>query len=147
MNILFREMKYDDRHEVLAMMRLFYDSSAVSTNGSEEIFSNDFDNCVNDCPYLDGYIFLWNNVVCGYAMVARSFSTEFGKPCLWIEDLYLKENSRGLGIGNLFLDYLENRYASSHAIFRLEVEKENDSAIHLYRKKGYRALPYMEMKK
>lgn len=147
MNILFRKMKYDDRNEVLAMMRLFYCSSAVYTNGSEEVFANDFDNCVNDCPYLEGYVFLLDRVVCGYSMVAKSFSTEFGKPCIWIEDLYLKENSRGLGIGNCFLDYLENRYSNAKVIFRLEVESENNSAIHLYQKKGYHVLPYIEMKK
>ncbi len=145
MNILFRKMKYDDKEEVLSMMRIFYNSPAVYTNGSEEVFKNDFENCVNDCPFLEGYIFESDGAVCGYSMVAKSFSTEFGKPCIWLEDLYLKEDFRTLGIGNLFFEYLEKQY--SDVIYRLEVEEENESAIHLYRKKGYGTLPYVEMKK
>ena len=86
-----------------------------------------------------------DETVCGYSMIAKSFSTEFGKPCIWVEDLYLKENGRGLGIGSRFFDYLEKQYTD--VVYRLEVEEENDSAIHLYRKKGYGVLPYMEMKK
>lgn len=30
---------------------------------------------------------------------------------------------------------------------RLEVERENRGAVHLYRKSGFEILPYMEMKK
>ncbi|MCD8331082.1 MAG: GNAT family N-acetyltransferase [Oscillospiraceae bacterium] len=127
------------------MMRRFYRSPAVYTNGSEEVFASDFDHCVGDCPFLEGYIFERDKAVCGYSMLAKSFSTEFGKPCIWVEDLYLKEDSRALGIGARFFDYLEAQY--SNVAFRLEVEKGNDPAIHLYRKKGYRELPYLEMKK
>ncbi len=147
MDIIFRKMEYGDRDEVLSMMRVFYRSAAVYTNGSEEIFANDFDNCVSDCPYLEGYIFLSGGEVCGYSMIAKSFSTEFGKPCIWVEDLYLKEAERGLGIGSRFFDYLEEQYADQDVIFRLEVEKENEPAVHLYRKKGYGELPYLEMMK
>ncbi|MCD7784574.1 MAG: GNAT family N-acetyltransferase [Oscillospiraceae bacterium] len=147
MNIIFRKMEYGDRDEVLSMMRVFYRSAAVYTNGSEEIFANDFDNCVGDCPYLEGYIFLSDGEVLGYSMIAKSFSTEFGKPCIWVEDLYLKESERGLGIGSRFFDYLEEQYADRDVIFRLEVEKENEAAVHLYRKMGYGELPYLEMKK
>ena len=147
MNILFRKMEYGDRDEVLSMMRVFYRSAAVYTDGSEEIFASDFDNCVGDCPFLEGHIFLSDGEVCGYSMIAKSFSTEFGKPCIWVEDLYLKESHRGLGIGSRFFDYLEEQYADRDVIFRLEVERENEAAVHLYRKAGYGELPYLEMKK
>ena len=43
--------------QILAMMKEFYVSDAVFTNGSDEIFENDFQNCVNDNPYLEGYVF------------------------------------------------------------------------------------------
>ena len=45
--------------------------------------------------------------ILGYAMIAKSFSTEFGKPCMWIEDLYIREAYRGTGLGSKFLDYIE----------------------------------------
>lgn len=142
-SILPMEQKHTD--EVIKMMRAFYASPAVFTNGSEEIFQNDVENCVNDCPYLEGYIFTENGATLGYAMVAKSFSTEFGKPCIWLEDIYLKPEHCGKGIGSRFLSMIEQKYPD--AILRLEVEAENERAVHVYRKSGFEVLPYMEMKK
>jgi len=143
--LIIRSMTRDDMESVIEMMRVFYSSSAVLSNGSEEIFRNDVKNCVEDNPYLEGYIFVENNNILGYAMTAKSFSTEFGKPCLWIEDLYIKNEYRGKGIGTKFFDYIERKY--DNFLLRLEVEKENLNAVNLYKKCGYEILPYMEMKK
>lgn len=140
-----RLMKEKDRACVVEMMRQFYASAAVLSNGSEEIFQADVEYCVGESPYMEGYIFEQDDDIQGYAMVAKSFSTEFGKPCMWIEDLYIKKEYRGLGIGSQFLKYVEEKYPN--ALFRLEVEAENERAVHVYKKCGYEILPYMEMKK
>ena len=100
---------------------------------------------MNDSPYLEGYIFERDEVVLGYAMVAKSFSTEFGKPCMWIEDLYFKPEYRGQGLGQAFFRYIDETYPN--VVLRLEVEEENERAIHVYEKNGFAVLPYMEMKK
>lgn len=142
---LIRLMENKDKDEVLEMMRVFYNSPAVYTNGSDEIFINDIENCINDCPYLEGYIFENDGEIQGYGMVAKSFSTEFGKPCMWIEDVYIKEKFRGLGIGSKFLRFVSDKYPES--ILRLEVEEENERAVRVYKKNGFDVLPYMEMKK
>ena len=134
-----------DKAIVMEMMRVFYASPAVLSNGSDEIFENDIENCVNESPYLEGFVFENDGEVQGYGMIAKSFSTEFGKSCIWIEDLYLKPEYRGLGIGSKFFEYLEKLYTDH--IFRLEVEEENERAIHVYEKNGFKNLPYMEMKK
>lgn len=145
MNTTIRMMNIKDKPEVLEMMRVFYRSPAVLSNGSEEIFSNDIENCINDSPYLEGYIFENASEIQGYAMIAKSFSTEFGKPCIWIEDLYIKENFRAQGLGSSFFDFITKKYTD--CIFRLEVEEENERAINVYKKNGFRVLPYMEMKR
>ena len=165
MDITIRCITVADKSSVIDMMRVFYASSAVLSNGSEEIFENDVENCVNDSPYLEGYIFEAtvdeleigcletsgnkelpsDKRILGYGMVAKSFSTEFGKPCMWIEDLYLKEEYRGLGIGSRFLNFVAEKYPD--AILRLEVEEDNERAIKTYKKCGFEELPYMEMKR
>ena len=134
MNSTIRKMIETDKKCVMEMMRVFYTSPAVLSNGSEEIFASDIENCVNDCPFLEGYIFEEHGKVQGYAMVAKSFSTEFGKPCIWIEDLYMKREYRGLGLGSQFFAFIEKKYPNS--ILRLEVEEENERAIHVYQKCG-----------
>ena len=145
MSGMIRRMTKQDKSCVIEMMRVFYASEAVWTNGSEEIFEADVEHCIGESPYIEGYIFEDGNVTQGYAMIARSFSTEFGKPCIWIEDLYIKEEYRGQGIGTQFFHYIEAAYPD--AVFRLGVEAENERAVNLYQKCGYEILPYMEMKK
>ena len=142
---MIRLMNREDKAIVLDMMRVFYASEAVLSNGSEEIFLSDIDACVNDSPYLEGYILEENGEIQGYAMIAKSFSTEFGKPCIWIEDLYLKEPYRGMGIGSGFLNFIVDKYPG--CLFRLEAERENERAIHVYEKCGFEVLPYLELKK
>lgn len=137
-------MQTSHAEEVLEMMRVFYRSPAVFTDGSDEIFQADIENCVNDNPYLEGYVFEEDGSVLGYAMVAKSFSTEFGKPCMWLEDIYLKPEHCGKGIGSEFMRFIREKYP--HAVLRLEVEEENERAVHVYQKSGFTVLPYMEMK-
>lgn len=145
MDIIIREMKEDDRAPVVEMMRVFYASPAVSTNGSEAIFTADFDACVGASPFLEGYVFEKDGDILGYGMLAHSFSTEFGRPCVWVEDIYVKEAARGQGIATRFFAFIEEKY--KQALFRLEVEPDNARAIAAYRKNGYTPLPYLEMKK
>lgn len=145
MSTTIRNLTADDQKEVMEMMRVFYASDAVFSNGSDEIFANDITYCLNNSPYLEGYIFEDGQNIQGYAMVAKSFSTEFGKPCMWIEDLYIKDDFRGFGIGKQFMEFIKAKYTD--AILRLEVEEDNERAVALYKKSGFTVLPYMEMKR
>ena len=139
-----RKMEASDRDAVLTLMREFYASDAVFTSGSDQIFKTDIDTCLRGSPYLEGYVFDDGEIL-GYAMVAKSFSTEFGAPCMWIEDIYLKESARNRGFGSKFIEYITKKY--ENCIFRLEVEEENAQAVHVYQKHGFTVLPYTEMKR
>lgn len=138
-------MEFEDKVEVISMMKTFYSSEAVFTNGSDEIFETDFNTCIDNSPYLEGYVFTSDELILGYAMLAKSFSTEFGKPCVWFEDLYLKPEFRGQRIIPQFIRYVEKVHKDS--VFRLEVEKENAHACYVYKKQGFSELPYCEMVK
>lgn len=137
-------MEASDKDAVTDMMRSFYTSEAVYTNGSEEIFSNDVDACVSDCPFASGYVFTREDgSICGYSMLAHSYSTEYGKPAIWIEDLFIEEDARGEGLGSRLFDLVREKYPDH--VHRLEVEDTNLHAIRLYKKSGFTTLPYAEM--
>lgn len=139
-----RPMDKSDKDAVIDMMRSFYTSEAVYTNGSEEIFSNDVDVCVSDCPFASGYVFTREDgSICGYSMLAHSYSTEYGKPAIWIEDLFIEEDARGEGLGRMLFDFIREKYPDH--VHRLEVEDTNLHAIRLYKKSGFTTLPYAEM--
>ena len=136
-------MHINDRSEVLQMMHAFYSSPAVFTNGSDKIFATDFELCISNNPLLEGYIIELDCTICGYTMVAQSFSTEFGKVCYWLEDLYLKPDFRGKKIIPQFIEYIKSQ--KENAILKLEVEQENSHALHVYKKQGFQECPYCEM--
>lgn len=145
MQINIEKMRAEHKKEVIDMMAIFYESEAVHTNGSAKIFEADFENCIGNSPYIDGFVFTQAEKVLGYAMIAHSFSTEYGKECIWFEDLYLKPEFRGFGIIPNFFNFIETEYKNT--IFRLEVEKENEHAVHVYKKHKFSDLPYHEMVK
>lgn len=126
------------------MMQEFYSSPAVSTNGSEEIFNADIDACLSESPYIEGYVFDLDGILQGYAMLAKSFSTEYGKNCIWIEDIYILREYRGQGLGGRFIEFVKEKYTNT--LLRLEVEEENEIAVHTYKKAGFDFFPYLEMK-
>ena len=140
-------LKMTAAHEaaVLEMMRDFYASPAVLSNGSEEIFRRDIAACVSGSPFVEGYVFAEGEDLMGYAMVATTFNCEYGLPCKWIEDLYILPDYRGQGIGGAFLDFVAAKHPDH--LLRLEVEEENEGAVALYRRHGFEVFPYMEMKR
>lgn len=140
-----RHMEDRDRTQVLEMMRVFYTSEAVMTNGSEEIFNNDISECVSDSPFAEGFVFTDTDDkhLLGYAMLAHSFSTEYGIHCVWIEDIYLREEARGKGLASEFFDHVRSAYPE--ALHRLEAEHENLHAVEVYKSQGFEEMPYTEL--
>ena len=145
MNLRIRHLKKTDQKAVIDLMREFYSSEAVSTNGSDEIFLRDINECTAGSPYVEGYVFEINGEIVGYAMLAKSFCTEFGKRAVWIEDIFIKKEYRSQKIGSQFIEHVIKKYDGY--IIRLEVEKDNQNAIALYEKHGFTYLPYSEMKR
>lgn len=143
--VVINKMEEKDTQDILEMMRDFYDSPAIIHDVPEEVLKRDVEACVGDNPYIEGFVFRAHGRIAGYAMLAKSFSTEFGGACIWIEDLYMKPEYRGGGIGTQFFQYLEENYKGKAVLLKLEVERGNSSAMEVYRKCGYKELPYMEM--
>jgi len=139
--VKIRRMEAGDRDEVLAMMRVFYDSPAVFHTSSDRVLENDFDACVGNSPFLDGYVFDDAGKAAGYAMVSTAYTTEYGGLCGWVEDLYLKPGYRGSGLARQFFESLQELYPDA-VRFKLEVEPENDKAVRAYEGCGWSKLPY-----
>ncbi len=143
MNITIRKMQRDDSKIVTDMMRKFYTSPAVITDGSEKIFAANVKNCLGGSPYIEGFVFLADKKIIGYGITAHGYSTEFGGECIWIEDIYIEAEYRGRGGGTKFIQYVKELYPDK--IFRLESERDNDAALKIYKRLGFKELPYLEL--
>lgn len=144
--VIIRSMEEKDKKEVLAMMRVFYDSPAVFHTSSDAVLKRDVEDCLGDMPFVEGFVFEDGGTLAGYSMISKGYTTEYGGLCIWLEDLYIKPEYRRQGIGSALFGYLEERYPQA-VRFKLEVEQENEGAIQTYRRSGYRISPYFEMTK
>ena len=140
---MIRKIRPEDAPAVIQMLEDFYTSDAVSTNGSPEIYAANVKNCLGDCPYVEGYVFCEGDTLQGYSMVATGYCTEFGKPCIWVEDLYIRPQFRGKGIATDYFSFLRETFPDR--VIRLEAEPDNEKAIALYKRCGFGTLPYLQL--
>jgi GNAT superfamily N-acetyltransferase len=78
-----------------------------------------------------------DNQPAGFAIFFHNFSTFIGKPGIYLEDLFVKPEARGKGIGKALLIYLA-RLAVERGCGRFEwsVLDWNESAIEFYKRLG-----------
>ena len=145
--MLIRKMEQSDFQTVLDMMLVFYASNAVLVHAEESVLRRTLADAIAAGPYIEGFVFCQDGEVAGYAMIAKSYSTEMGGNCVWIEDIYIKPEYRGQGLGTSFLKFVEERFRGQAVRLRLEAEDENERAMEVYRKAGFERLGYVQMVK
>ncbi len=88
-------------------------------------------------PYAKAIIAYHGDEAVAFAIYFFSYSSFPGKPSLYIEDIFVRPGSRGLGLGREIFTFLARR-ASEHGCGRMEwsVLNWNEPAIAFYRKLG-----------
>lgn len=83
------------------------------------------------------FIFEKNGDTIGYSIVNRFWSNEFSGYILYIDELYVRAEFRGLGAGAQFFDFLQKTKTDDCAAFMLETVHSNENAIRFYQKNGF----------
>jgi len=92
-------------------------------------------------PVAEALIAEFQTTPIGFALYFTTFSTFVGRPGLYLEDLYVRTNMRGKGVGTLLLQHVA-RLARERGCGRLEwsVLNWNEPAIRFYETLGARAM-------
>ena len=118
---LIRELAEYERlsHEIVATEEILRDSLFGARPAAEVLLGY-----VGDDP-------------AGFALFFHSFSTFLGRPSIYLEDLYVRPEFRGAGVGRVFLRHLA-RLAKDRGCGRLEwwVLDWNEPAIKFYEELG-----------
>lgn len=142
---MIRSFQNEDKQEVLSMVKDFYSGPGVIHKIPVENFEKAYDGMVNKTPYLRGYCIIKDGKIAGYIHLSFSYSCEAGGIVVWIEELYIKPEYRGCGLGSEALEFVKNKYSGKAARIRLEVSPENGGAKKLYKKHGFSPLDYHQM--
>lgn len=138
-----RKLQKEDKELFLSFLHKFYHSEAVLHPTNTELHLNIFNEIIRSDTYLLCYVFAIDGEDVGYALLSKSFCPEVGGSIIWIEQLFINEEHRGQGIAGKLLSFIEKEFSPDR--IRLEVEEDNERAISLYKRNGYRFLPYLQM--
>ena len=143
--LTFRDITPADRDLVIPMVEAFYHSDAVDHVVPTETLTRAFQAAADPAePLLRGVLICDGENVAGYAYLTFCYSAEVGGRCVFIEEIFLKEDFRGRGLGREVMDWMEGEYPE-YRRFRLEVTQVNQQAVRLYEKCGYKYLRYDQM--
>lgn len=135
-----------DKETYIALAREFYASDAVLHTIPDGNYAATFCEAVGGSPYVDCYMVSFGNVTAGYVLTAKTYSQEAGGVVWWIEEIYIRPEFQGKGIGGAVLRRLkEDAEKSGAARLRLEYEPSNVRAVRLYEKYGFVRLCYNQM--
>ena len=141
---MIRKMTVQDRELFLAMSDEFYASPAVERPVPPAYHARAFEEMMRSDTYMEGFLLCDGMTPAGYALLQKTYSREAGGMCIWIDEIYLRPAFRGRGLAKQLFAYAEGLNAKR---LRLEVEPENERAVALYTKLGYRFLDYRSMVK
>ncbi len=143
---MLRRIEKRDRAEYIAMCREFYSGGAVCHAVPDSHFESAFDEMLRSDAYLEGYIIESEGKTAGYMLFMKSFSQEAGGRFAFLDELYVRPEYRGRGLGREALAFAQSRVDGGQwRRVRLEVAPGNDGAREMYRRAGYMALPYEQM--
>jgi diamine N-acetyltransferase len=142
---MIRRISPDDRAEYIKMAKDFYSSDAVCHSVPPCHFESTFTELMRSQEYAEAYVMEYRKRIAGYALLAKTFSQEAGGMVVWIEELYVKPEYRGHGLGHAFFKFLKEHLPQNTKRLRLEVESSNQRAVSLYRRLGFQDLEYLQM--
>lgn len=139
-----RRMNEADKTEYFTMSKDFYSSgvtnSLIDDSGREKFWKE-----IISGEIVRAYIIGYGNKTAGYAVCCMSASQEACGRVLWLDELYIKPEFRGNGLGKAFFEFIEN--SDEYGYVRLEVEHDNKRALKLYQSLGYADANYLSLYK
>lgn len=141
---MITQFKANDREDFITLSNEFYHTPGVLHSVPAVHFENTFDEIMKDSPLIKGYMIKADGRSVGYMQLSFTYSTEANGLVVLFEELYIRDEYQGQGLGKECFAFVENEFPQMKRL-RLEVTHTNARAIGLYKKMGLDVLDYVQM--
>jgi GNAT superfamily N-acetyltransferase len=125
-----------DINTLIDMMRNLYAHDHLAFD--EQIARNAIPLILSDPSFGKVWLIQFEGEAIGYVVLTLGFSLEYRGRDAFIDELYIRESHRGLGLGKKVLQFVEEACRSLGVrALHLEVERANTNAQMVYRKAGF----------
>ena len=133
----FKTAETENIPTILEMMEEFYaidnykfDKLTTEKNLLGFINNNDFGKL---------WMIEFDGQIVGYVCLTFGFSFEYGGKLAFIDELFIKQDFRNIGLGRQAIDFIESQAPQlGIKTIHLEVEKHNERGMGLYLKSGFK---------
>jgi ribosomal protein S18 acetylase RimI-like enzyme len=88
-------------------------------------------------PAIEGVVAEVGDEYAGMCLFFRSFSTWYGRPGVYVQDIYVEERFRGQRVGDRLLQHVAKLTRARGGVYmRLSVDTKNHSAMRFYSRLG-----------
>ena len=127
----FKTLEISDIEVITQMMQDFYaiDNYPMDVEVAKKLFQEFISN-----EHLGkSWLIYTENEIVGYIILTFIFSFEYGGKIAFVDELFIKENARGKGIGKEAIQFIQKEVPKlSLKLLYLEVEPHNENAQKLY---------------
>lgn len=140
-----RKVEAKDRAVFLELADQFWHTPAVHQPIERSHHEKTFDLLMEGTPFAAAHLIEYQGKVVGYGLLAFTYSNEAGGNAVWLEELFVRPEFQGMGLGRDYILFVHEEYGDWAARFRLEIDSRNKGAAKLYERHGYRKMPYLEL--
>ncbi|MEG2044797.1 MAG: GNAT family N-acetyltransferase [Clostridia bacterium] len=140
-----KDLTKEDKEIFIELCLEFYKTPAALHQIPREFISNTADEAIKGNEFLRCLMLRKDKAVVGYLLLSFTYSNEVGGDVLLLEEIYIRPEFQGQGIGKEVFKFIFETYDDRIKRYRLEVTKENTGATALYERQGFKELCYKQM--
>jgi diamine N-acetyltransferase len=135
--ITFKPFAQEDIGTILALMKEFNAIDDYPFNENER--RENLMTLLSNESFGKLWLILHEERIAGYTFLGFGFSFEFKGRDAFIDELFIRPEFQGKGIGKAAIDFvIEQSKALGVKVVHLEAEKHNERALQLYQKRGFK---------
>jgi len=145
--ISFRDFSAGDEELFYRLANMFYETTEATYDTNQDNIRKTFSHCINNSPYIRGIFAIYNNEICGYALLTYTYSNEYGGKTMAIDEMFISDKFKNKGIGGHLCYKILYDYTDDITCIEESVHQDNKRVLRLCERFGFVKDDYIAMHK